>query len=180
MTINTPVILWFRNDLRLADHSAVLAAVETGQPVLPVYVLDDFAAGRWGMGGASRWWLHHSLDALHRSLVERGSHLTLRRGDGVRIITELAEQTGASDAFTGGSAEPWTRRVDQATAEGLRGAKLHRMRTMTLFHPDSVRNKGGGAYTVYTPFANACLALGGPRGYGGGAAGHPVLRRAAI
>jgi deoxyribodipyrimidine photo-lyase len=155
-------ILWFRDDLRLADQAALQAAVETGRPVLPVFILDNANPGAWALGGASRWWLHHSLVALRRSLVERGSQLTLRRGDSVAIIQEIAEQAGAVEVFTGGSADPWARRVDQAAAKAL-GGKQHRMRTTTLFHPDSVRTRTGGAYSVYTPFANACLGLGGPK-----------------
>jgi deoxyribodipyrimidine photo-lyase len=161
MTAESPVVLWFRDDLRLADHAALHAATATGKPVLPVFILDDEAPGQWALGAASRWWLHHSLSALQGSLTERGSQLTLRRGDSVRIITDLAGQTGATDVFIGGSADPWARRVDRAASEALT-AKLHRMRTTTLFHPNSIRSKSGDAYSVYTPFARACLSLGGP------------------
>ena len=59
-----PVLLWYRQDLRVADQAALAAAVATGHPVLPVYVLDDETAGRWAVGGAGRWWLHFSLAAL--------------------------------------------------------------------------------------------------------------------
>jgi deoxyribodipyrimidine photo-lyase len=165
---DTPAILWFRNDLRIDDHAGLHAAIGTGRPVSPVFILDDRSAGSWAMGGASRWWLHHSLTALRRSLEMCGSHLTLRRGDSLAIIASLVEQTGAAEVFTGGCSDPWARRTDQAVAAVLaadadRPAKLHRMRTTTLFNPDQVRTKTGGAYGVYTPFANACLALGGPR-----------------
>ena len=157
-----PAILWFRDDLRLADHAALHAAIETGRPILPLFILDNDAAARWGAGGASRWWLHHSLTALAKSLSDRASHLTLRRGDSVAIITEIAELTGAAEVFTGGCADPSARRVDQAAAEAL-GGKLHRMRTTTMFHPESIRTQSGGPYGVYTPFANACRRLGGPK-----------------
>ena len=162
MPTAAPAILWFRNDLRLADHAALHAAVESGRPLLPLFVLDDNAPGRWAPGGASRWWLHHSLAALRQSLTACGGHLTLRRGDSIAIIAELAGETGAAELFTGGCTDPAARRLDQAVAEAFAG-KLHRMRTTTLFHPDSVRTKSGGPYGVYTPFANACLALGGPK-----------------
>jgi len=164
-TSKSPAILWFRNDLRLADQAALQAAIDTGRPVLPVFILDAEAAGAWAAGGACRWWLHHSLAALRRSLAGCGSGLVLRRGDSATIIAEIVRESGAQDVFTGGSAEPWARRVDRATAEalGLQRARLHRMRTSMLFHPDSVRTKSGGAYGVYTPFANACLGLGGPK-----------------
>jgi deoxyribodipyrimidine photo-lyase len=114
------------------------------------------------MGGASRWWLHHSLAALQQSLASLGATLTLRRGNSVEIIRQIADETAAAQIFTGGTADPWARHLDQQTAAAL-GKKLHRMRTTTLFHPDSIRTKSGGPYTVYTPFANACLALGGPK-----------------
>jgi deoxyribodipyrimidine photo-lyase len=160
-----PAILWFRNDLRLADHAALQAAIDTGRPVLPVFVLDDAAPGPWKLGGASRWWLHHSLAALSHSLDRLGTRLVLRRGDSVATVTELAAQTGAEDVITGGLVDPWSRRVDQAVADQLcqRGATLRRKRTTTLFNPDQIRTKTGGAYGVYTPFANACLATGGPK-----------------
>ncbi len=90
-TSDAPSILWFRNDLRLADHAALHAAIDTGRPVLPVFILDEKAAGVWAEGGASRWWLHHSLAALQQSLSERGSSLVLRRGDSVAIIHELVQ-----------------------------------------------------------------------------------------
>jgi deoxyribodipyrimidine photo-lyase len=162
MTSDAPVILWFRDDLRLADQAALHAAIDTGRPVLPLFIRDEQSPGPWAPGGASRWWLHHSLAALHQSLAQCGASLTLRRGDSVAIITELAERSGAAEVFTGGSADPWARTVDQAAADSL-GVPLRRMRTTTLFHPDSVRTKTNGPYTVYTPFANACLALGGPK-----------------
>jgi deoxyribodipyrimidine photo-lyase len=161
MTTDAPVILWFRDEMRLADQAALQAAIDTGRPVLPVFILDDRSPGPWALGGASRWWLHHSLTELSRSLVRRGSRLTLRRGDSVATIAELVETTHATDIFAGGSADPWVRQVDKAASEAT-PATFHRMRTTRLFHPDSVRTRAGDAYNVYTPFANACLALGGP------------------
>ena len=59
-----PTLVWFRNDLRLADNPALSEAVAAGGEVIPVYVLDDEAAGPWRLGGAARWWLHHSLASL--------------------------------------------------------------------------------------------------------------------
>ncbi|PKP89414.1 MAG: deoxyribodipyrimidine photolyase, partial [Alphaproteobacteria bacterium HGW-Alphaproteobacteria-16] len=72
-------LLWFRRDLRLSDQAALIAAAGEG-PVVPVYVLDDETPKHRAMGGASRWWLHHSLKALDASLKEKGSRLILRRG----------------------------------------------------------------------------------------------------
>ena len=73
----TKTILWFRQDLRVADNPALLAAASCGR-VLPIYILDDVNAGDWAPGEASRTGLHYSLDALNRSL---DGNLRLFRGD---------------------------------------------------------------------------------------------------
>ena len=77
-----PVIVWLRDNLRLADNRALSAAAETGQPVLVIYAYDDGSPGLRPLGGASRWWLHHSLAALGRDLAEADApahHLAWRR-----------------------------------------------------------------------------------------------------
>ena len=88
MSQSAPVLLWFRQDLRLDDHAALLAAAATDRPVLPVFVLED--VGDWRWGGASRWWLHRSLAALDADLRRLGVPLVLRRGDPRRVLPELA------------------------------------------------------------------------------------------
>ena len=91
-----PIILWFRQDLRLQDNSALAEAVARGGPVIPIYILDDAGEGRWAQSGASRWWLHHSLAALQASLVARGSQLILAEGGALAILRGLIKSTGAS------------------------------------------------------------------------------------
>ena len=71
----TAAIVWFRNDLRLADHPALLAGFGSGRPVIPVYILDEESEGIRAPGAASRWWLHHSLTALSKSLEAIGGRL---------------------------------------------------------------------------------------------------------
>ena len=67
----SPVILWFRQDLRLRDNAALQAALSSRAPIIPVYILDEEGEGRWRPGAASRWWLHQSLASLDASLRER-------------------------------------------------------------------------------------------------------------
>ena len=83
MSDSAPVIVWFRQDLRLADNPALDAAARQGQPILPIYILDDENAGEWAMGAASRWWLHQSLEKLNVSLQGR---LRFFRGDAQAIL----------------------------------------------------------------------------------------------
>lgn len=160
MVERAPAIVWFRGDLRLADHAALAAAVASGRPVLPVYVLDDERPGAWRMGGASRWWLHGSLEALAAGLRARGADLLLRRGNASAVIPELLEQTGAAELHAGQMHEPWARTVETKLT-ALLGGRLHLHRTATLFDLDTIRTGSGGTYGVYSPFARACRARGG-------------------
>ena len=107
----SPTLLWFRQDLRLQDNPALNAAVARGGPVVPVYVLDDAAEGRWAPGGASRWWLHQSLAALDASLRDRGSRLIVRQGDAAHELLSVARAVGAEYVT-------WARRYEPIVAAG--------------------------------------------------------------
>jgi deoxyribodipyrimidine photo-lyase len=154
--MSDPVIVWFRQDLRLADNP-VLAAVAQ-RPVLPVYILDD---GPWAPGGAARWWLHHSLAALGRDLAARGAPLLLLRGDPRRLIPDLAGRIGAAEVHAGRQTEPAARQRDSATHAALEatGRRLVLQRNALLHEPHAVRTGSGGPYGVFTPFSRAVFAL---------------------
>ena len=156
-------ILWFRQDLRLADNPALVSAMEDGAAVLPVYVLDE-ARQAWPIGGAGRWWLHHSLAALTTSLHQAGAPLVLRRGDAASVIPALAEEIGAAEVHAGVAHEPAWRRADAAIAKALAasGRKLVLHRSATLIDPDQVKSQTGTVYGMYTPFARAVEAMGEP------------------
>jgi len=151
---DTPVIVWFRQDLRLSDHRALTAAVESGAPVVPVYVLDDVSPGRWVPGAASRWWLHNILEKLERSLNIIGGVLVLRRGDARQVIPRLAAEVSASAVFCSRCYEPWAsdveRKLDQVLAKD--GVALKCLSGALLHDPAQLRTRAGDPYKVYTPF----------------------------
>ena len=88
-----PVIVRFRDDLRLADNPALTAAITRGSPLIAVYILDDETPGSWRLGGAARWWLHHSLAALGKNIERLAGALVLRRGGPVVAIKSLIQET---------------------------------------------------------------------------------------
>jgi deoxyribodipyrimidine photo-lyase len=152
-----PVLLWLRRDLRLADNPALDAALASGRKVLPVFVLDAASAGAWAPGGASRWWLHHSLAALRADLAARGAPLVLRRGRYAEVIPALAAESGAVEVHAGLPTEPWSR----AALREVAGKVTLKVHLATLLHaPAAIRTQAGTPYGVYTPFARACRAAG--------------------
>lgn len=155
-----PVILWFRQDLRLTDQRALTAAIATGQPVIPIYIRDDSSPGPWAMGGASRWWLHHSLMALTKNLEELGSRLILRSGPTIEMMEALAAETSATAIFTLAAHEPWasTLEAELHTALSARHVVFKRLSGALLKRPDALTTKTGQPFKVYTPFWRALLA----------------------
>jgi len=157
-------VVWFRNDLRLDDNPALMAAARSGAPLIALYILDDDSAGDWRMGSASRWWLHHSLSSLSADLARRGVTLTLRRGRAEFVVENIVAETGAQAVYWNRLYEPWAMRRDSEIKAGLRarGLTVESFNASLLFEPSSMRNKQGEAFKVFSPFWRACLAAGGP------------------
>ncbi len=154
--MKAPVILWLRRDLRLADQPALAAALESGAPVIPVFILDDETPRHRKMGGASRWWLHHSLQSLDADLRKLGSRLIFRRGNSVTILCELAQKTGATAVHCTYHHEPWWRNAERALKDGLpEGCSLERHHGNYLLPPGTAKTGSGGAFKIYTPFWRA-------------------------
>ncbi|HEX7854049.1 MAG TPA: deoxyribodipyrimidine photo-lyase [Sphingobium sp.] len=157
--MTAPIILWLRRDLRLSDQAALVTAVDEG-PVIPVYVLDDDTPRHRAMGGASRWWLHHSLDALDSALRVRGSRLILRRGESASVLEGLAKQVGARRVHCLRHYEPWWRNAERKLAQTL---DLVCHDGNYLLPPGSVTSGSGEAYRIYTPFSRTVLLHMPPR-----------------
>jgi deoxyribodipyrimidine photo-lyase len=155
-------LVWLRRDLRLAENPALHAAMSGSNEVCLAFVLDEMTPGGWGVGGASRWWLHQSLTALAKAVDNRGGRLVLRRGESVAEIVQLARETDARTVHVGEVPEPWARRMlERAESELARhGVDLVRHRSALLFDPDEIRTGSGGYYGVFTPFSRACVAHG--------------------
>jgi len=159
-----PVIYWFRQDLRLADLPGLAAAAAEGRPVVPCYILDDEAAGRWAMGAASRWWLHHSLESLRESIAARGGALVLRRGPTREVLEALANEFSAEAVHCSRCIEPAAAALEKALHSefSARGTAFRRFPGSLLFEPEQVANRGGRAFRVFTPFWKHCLGLPAP------------------
>jgi deoxyribodipyrimidine photo-lyase len=150
-------IVWFRRDLRTRDNPALSAAVALGQPVLPVFIFeDDNQSGQRPLGGASRWWLHHSLAALRRSL----GALVLVRGSPQKVLCDLAQRTQATAIYWNRRYQPPTIQRDSETKSELRqvGVDVKSFNASLLREPWEILNKAGEPFKVFTPFCRAVRA----------------------
>ena len=158
-----PALVWLRQDLRLADNPALDAAVKSRRPLALVYLLDDASPGRWRMGGASRWWLHHSLAQLSDAVEKRGARLLLRRGQAETEIPRLVREIGAGAVFWNRCYEPYAIARDKALKDALSAVSVSSFNGALLLEPWQIQTKAGEPYKVFTPFWRAALKQGGFR-----------------
>jgi deoxyribodipyrimidine photo-lyase len=153
-----PAIVWFRRNLRLRDNEALLAAVGSGQPLIPLYVADSTE-----IGGASRWWLHHSLAALDSALAGHGRGLVIMAGTAADAIGSIVRETGANRLYYSRRYEPASRlEEDHIASQHGDGIDIEAFDDGLLNHPNAVMTGGGTPYKVYTPYHRAASGLGEP------------------
>jgi deoxyribodipyrimidine photo-lyase len=159
----SPVIVWFRQDLRLADNPALCAAVATGRPVLALYILDDDIP--WRMGAASRWWLHGALSTLADDIAKSSGRLVLRRGPSTGVLDAVIVESGATAVFWNRCYEPFAvaRDKDIKTALKARGIAVESFNASLLFEPWELRTQSDTPFKVFTPFYKAALKAPAPR-----------------
>lgn len=157
-----PVIVWFRRNLRLRDNAALARAVETGAPLLPLFIDDEREEGPWPLGAASRWWLHHSLEALAKELELRGSRLIVRRGAARDILLDLQREIGARRVFYQRRYEVAAQEFERRLTDDLAAADIETEACAgsTFFLPEQIQNGSGKPYQVFTAFWKTCLKLG--------------------
>lgn len=137
-----PVVLWFRQDLRLADNRALVTANRTGAPVIAIYILHDETRSGHATGEASRWWLHHSRTALAHDLKQRDHRLLLRRGDPFDVLTSIIRNTGASGLYFNCCYDPHQRKLENQISEHLASEiSIHPFASSLLFDPETIHTR---------------------------------------
>lgn len=163
ITQEGPSLVWFRNDLRIADNPALHAAFQRGRPLLCLFVLED-DNGLRPLGAASRWWLHSSLAALSEDLSKAGTTLLLFSGASGTIVPDVAAACGAGALFFnrryGASGRALDDKISKRVADA--GTEVESFNGRLLNEPDAIETKAGGSYGVYTPYLHTVLDKGLP------------------
>lgn len=155
-------IVYFRQDLRIADNPALKAAANSGG-ILPIYILDDINSSTQSMGGASRVWLHHALQSLNNSL---SNQLKVFSGDPKKILLNLCDQYDVQGVYWNRCYEPWRIACDKDIKESLRtiGIPVNSFNGSLLWEPWEVLKADNTPYKVFTPyFKKGCLNASTPR-----------------
>ena len=147
-------IVWFRNDLRLTDNPAWAAATIEHDRVAALFVVDPRL---WSEGGRRTDLLAAHLRSLDASLAERGGRLMVRRGDPVRIVSDMARHLSAA-VYGNRDVSPYATRRDAAVA-ALPGFEMRWFQGRWVHGPGRVVTGRGEPYRVFTPFHKQWQAL---------------------
>lgn len=155
----TPILFWFRSDLRLRDNPALAAALASKEPVIPVFVWAPEEEEPFPPGAASRWWLHYSLDSLQNQIARLGGRLVIRVGPSQKVFDQLLHETGAGAVYWNRRYEPAIRKRDINLQNHLesQGTKVVTQDGALLFEPGAICNASGQPFQVFSAFWRACL-----------------------
>jgi deoxyribodipyrimidine photo-lyase len=153
-------IVWFRQDLRLADQQALKVCSETHKQMIPLFIWSPDDDGEWAPGAASRWWLHDSLKSLHQSLGEAGSGLIVRKGDALTELLDILKVSNARVVYWNALYEPAAHKRDEKILQVLKkhGVEVRSFNGSLLSEPSSILNKAGTPYLVYGAYWKRFLA----------------------
>ncbi len=149
--------MWFRRDLRLADHPALGEAAKSADEVVPLFVVDP---SLWRPAGAAR--RHYLLGSLAALDLDMGGALVRRTGSPEETVVALAREAGASSVHISADYGPYGAARDRAVEQALNeiGVDLVRSGSPYAIAPGRVVKGDGTPYRVYSPFYRAWLAHG--------------------
>ncbi len=149
-------IVWFRQDLRLSDNPAFAEACRHHDCVIPIYILDEATSP---LGGAQRWWLHHSLVSLDKDLTKIGLKLCLRQGDALDVLEQLFQDYPIEAIYWNRCYEPVAIARDTVIKKVFqtRGVRVASTNGCLLHEPWQITNMTGHFFKVFTPYWRACL-----------------------
>ncbi len=149
----TTSILWFRRDLRLHDNAALDWVCNNSTAVVPVYIHSAEEEKPWVPGGASRWWLHHSLTALEKKLADKGLKLHFFSGNSAEVISRIIDETSADSLVYNKLYEQHLYARDLRVEEKLKDRlEFVSFDSGLFFSPGTVLNNQQLPYRVFTPF----------------------------
>jgi len=153
-------LVWFRRDLRIADHTALYHALAESRRVYCVFVFDPAILAPLPHDDRRLHFIHASLAELDGALRAAGGALLVRHADPLQAIPELARALGVQAVYTHHDYEPVAIERDRAVAGRLEDAQVvfNTYKDQVIFEKSELLTGGGKPYSVFTPYKRAWLA----------------------
>lgn len=152
----SPVIVYFRQDLRLSDNPALFEAAKSGAQIIPIYIVDTHYPGHWTLGGAQKAWLSEAIEKLQEKIP-----LTVFKGNPVKVLSKLVGETGAEHVYFNRCYEPFARKRDRDIERELesKSVEVFHFNGSLLIEPWEISTKQDTPFRVFTPFWKSALEL---------------------
>lgn len=152
-------IFWFRRDLRLEDNTALAGALDSGKPVLPVFIFDSNIIEELPTEDARISFIYKRLEEIHRQLAARGSALHIYTGFPLEVWKQLSETYKIHGVYANKDYEPYALQRDGELASLLkaRGIPFYQFKDQVIFEEDEIVKPDGKPYTVFTPYKRRWL-----------------------
>ena len=146
-----PIIYWIRRDFRLDNNPALKFAIDSKQPVIPVFIKDEFVDK---LGAAPKWRLGLGLEHLTKEFKKYGIDIIFKSGSAETVLTELINETEANKVVWGRTYLPPVNNRDAKIKSLLKekGLFVKSFPGHLLFEPWTVSPKSSEFFKVYTPF----------------------------
>ncbi|TFF37560.1 cryptochrome/photolyase family protein [Mucilaginibacter psychrotolerans] len=155
---NTPItIFWHRRDLRLNDNAGLYRALNSGHPVLPVFIFDkDILDALNAEDDARVNFIYDTITKLKAAYQKHGSDLLVFYDQAEHAIEQLIKQRKVTAVYTNHDYEPAANKRDDAVAKLLaeHSIDLKTFKDQVIFERDEVAKDDGKPYTVFTPYKN--------------------------
>lgn len=158
------MIYWFRRELRLTDNTALNAAAQAGDSVVPVYILSQWRRKHRWVGANRQEFLCACLESLDKNLAVHGGRLIIRCGEAAAELEKLARETGAEAIYYNLGPDPFGRQAERQVGEmaGRLGLKVFASRDVAMHAGDELLSGAGEPYRVFSPYFRAWSKLPKP------------------
>jgi deoxyribodipyrimidine photo-lyase len=149
-------VYWFRRDLRLEDNTALHQALNSGLPVLPIFIFERNIIRELPPDDSRVSFIYSVVLSLHDRLRRLNSSLLCFTGDPVKIWEELLGKHEIARVFINRDYEPCAIKRDNMVKALLnkRGIEVRTFKDQVIFEENEIVKDDGKPYTIYTPYKN--------------------------
>ncbi|MWB96802.1 deoxyribodipyrimidine photo-lyase [Flavobacterium sp. GA093] len=159
MTKQKVAFFWFRRDLRLEDNVGLFQALQSENPVIPLFIFDEDILDNLPQDDARVSFIYDSLEKINFQLSENQSSLLIKKGKTTAVWQSLLEEFDIQQVFFNKDYEPYAikRDVVISTLLKVNNIEAFSFKDHVIFEEKEITKADGLPYTVYTPYKNKWL-----------------------
>jgi deoxyribodipyrimidine photo-lyase len=155
--INKPIVVfWFRRDLRLEDNAGLFHALQSGMPVLPLFIFDTEILSQLDDKQDRRVdFIHQAITKMAQNLEQSGSTLVVKVGKPLEVFQQLTSEYEIRSVYTNRDYEPNALIRDKGIENYLRAKNIafQTYKDQVIFEWNEVLKSNGEPYTIFTPYS---------------------------